>query len=1598
MTQQDDVQKTADKAAEGRSHEQPTHLLSQEPNAAFETVAFLLNRAMREIVEDALDPAEALSESLSALSALNSHSGADTVALVSTAVSDGLEKLVLSHRLQNADTTAALLEPYAPKLARELRVLKARHGLRLVRAGNLDQAQILGTDLLAKAPEWPAAQRLFQEVVQALIDTGAPDRAEALLETVPFEWPQKAELALQIACQNMLQEKVGWRSAVRDAFTRQQATGQDLSWQDDLIGYVSHLLEAERPEDSQWLENHILSRWPEAASGTRGARLDFARTSLSEGKAAIAFAAVTDLLSALAAPDCADIRMDLQPDILALAQGFANLGALRATQTALDLYDAPAAEKAAIELAASTSALLVGDPDGFSDLDRRLGALLAQGDIPAATEPDGTPENALPDTALEDLLTNMTQVETRLLEEGRYDTAIALAATICQHVPEHGYAFRSVAIRHVTASTKQDQSDMPVPLMAHLLENWPFWSAAQRVSVRLARNFLKAGDPDAGLALLNATPHIWLEKELFDVSHALWQAETDQPGWRNAILRILKATARPEAGPARVSDTAGPVENVTALPEPNPAEAVIRPEDRIAGTSRLVVSSLSRMLENGLCDRAHWVARKFGRIDAGVEKAYRSKAGQHLTALVGEGALAEATLLGELLLRDYPDSVRYILPKVAALIQALIDVDDLATAEKLLGQHERKWIEGDRLRIALTARKVLRGDANWKWLIHRIWHDLGSSEYHKPGWIRTQVTKAFLDICDQLCAGGDIDQADQIAVAINRRSPGFNQNYAALLARHADAAFEAGNKALSLRILQSLVQTAEKPELRKAALSIATKLYKAGRGHAILRLLSGISVSWTEAQRLRLQIILARMVQDRTAGRQAFISFLIEKAGRSPLPQGDLAAIVATEITTCFEGLLQTGALEEAWALQAWFVPAVPGLARKLRVKSVEIANVQFKAGQVKKAAGIMHLVCSLHPDWDAGQRVAYRISQRLIQSREIAMAAELMSPLDDIWVSKHLVQLEQMIDGMHWLQQDWSAALSRWWQKFRTSGGLDAARDYLPVRNRMIMIAQGMIEDGDHEAAETTLLELRRNVTGDSEAHMLLARLSELKGDYQRATERWQMAAALAKPSNNQQGRYMLQHGKNSGPLLARANLGLRSARCHLALQLVEQGASRQFIEVVSRITESLGSTSIYQEDRLVLDVLSRYVRFCLSDTHPMPATLDIADQPRRIIMCLDVLKLSDFHLHSRVVFTMSRSLLDRMPDLEIFVVITNERFAVTRPNIGSWIDFDGNDYTYSYAEKTVGDHFGQRFHLIFQRSYGLEGVVNSCKEILDLKPDLIAYAGGHGRYSNDSRIIRHALFPYMPSALFFLGVDNSIDDQVDMILPRGPHELVGDPGAATIRVQTYPTLPDGDERIKTPKEKPLPRYVVSALAGARFDTRMRDLPENDLRTLLQVLDRNPDVVWNFVGADNPAQLVADVPLLQKYVEEERLSVLPVMEINAFREFVTDATLFVQLPGFKGGAGGAGMARRSGVPVLTFANSDASGRQPPETVFEEEDVAGIAGMAARLLADPAEAAAVTQSQFAYAEHIRETSAYGFYDCLVETVRLARERIRHSDV
>ncbi|WP_179381645.1 hypothetical protein [Jannaschia marina] len=634
------------------------------------------------------------------------------------------------------------------------------------------------------------------------------------------------------------------------------------------------------------------------------------------------------------------------------------------------------------------------------------------------------------------------------------------------------------------------------------------------------------------------------------------------------------------------------------------------------------------------------------------------------------------------------------------------------------------------------------------------------------------------------------------------------------------------------------------------------------------------------------------------------------------------------------------------------------------------LAAKRNKAQRQHIARAALQPVLAAWPDYQTAYPLFYKATlQELVQDRESGVDTAVAEAQLEAWWRFFATVRDRLTAST--LGQIWSLTL-RFAQRLQDGGGLE-------LSDRVIAAAFDVPDD-------------------NTAALPLMARACELRGDVESAARHWQLYAAIMNPVSTKSGTIVAKNAKDRA---RRANYGrsqLREMRARLALEHHDAGRIRAFRELAVRVVESLPDQRQLKYSPLFLDVARRYVQEALREDGAFQTPVPRAPgQVRRVVLALDILKVSEVHTHSRVVFTMCRNLLLHDPDLEIDVVVTNERFAVTTPVVSPSFGPGRETALETRARAALGDLYDSRFRLHVHQGSGLEGVVRSTRAILDLGPDLVLYGGGHrGLFSNESRLVRHALYDLVPAVFFYIQANNQVDPKFDMIIARGPHAIEGEPGETCVRVQPYPTIVDlalAEAQSEIDPRKARAKTIVSAITGVRMDVRLSEMTKAEMADFFSILDRVEGSVWHFIGCQDIAAVRAANPEIAKRMDAGRIRLHTVMPFEAFTDLVGNASLFLHLPGFTGGSGGAAVARRGAIPILTFNHSDVSGRQPPDTVFEEDARADFADRAVKLLTDEADWRATAQAQIDHTAWIRETSVQGFHDCLSEAARLGRARL-----
>ncbi len=598
---------------------------------------------------------------------------------------------------------------------------------------------------------------------------------------------------------------------------------------------------------------------------------------------------------------------------------------------------------------------------------------------------------------------------------------------------------------------------------------------------------------------------------------------------------------------------------------------------------------------------------------------------------------------------------------------------------------------------------------------------------------------------------------------------------------------------------------------------------------------------------------------------------------------------------------------------------------------------------------------------------------------------------------SHYILALKKLRPVIQKQTEGWETAMAAWWDLIsRYQTHLEEPTiEHIGTHFRALSRKAGAGTDPD--APRKISASLITHFPEDGRSLNQMAQVWENRKDWRSAANFWQLSAATTKPVTTSNGAWVAENAEEAMRRTNTTLKRLRLARQALAQELYAKGRYREFCELASRAVELLPEHRMMKKEPETLALLKTYVHHALkTDQTELPDPETYSDTPKRIVFCLDVLKVADHYTHSRILFAICRNLMALDPEIETHIVVTNERLTVSTPLLDPAYNLTRDNVIEEMARAALPEYYGTRLHVHFYRNFGLEGLVDTCKSILALKPDVILYGGGHiGLTSNESRAVRHCLYDFIPTAFMFIQVNNEVDEKLDMVIARGPHEILGAPPEDRVRIQPYPTITD-ETLVTDPVIDPAKaesQILLSAVAGVRMDLRMQAQKPEDLKCLFGILDENPGSVWHFVGSRDPQELAASIPLLKERVDAGQIVLHELLPYDVFTQMAENAALYLQLPGFTGGAGGAGIARRAGVPILTFENSDVSGRQPEETVFSEADVAAFVAKANSLLSDPEEWERIARLQIAHSQYLREQAPEGFYDCLAEASRTARSRM-----
>lgn len=437
---------------------------------------------------------------------------------------------------------------------------------------------------------------------------------------------------------------------------------------------------------------------------------------------------------------------------------------------------------------------------------------------------------------------------------------------------------------------------------------------------------------------------------------------------------------------------------------------------------------------------------------------------------------------------------------------------------------------------------------------------------------------------------------------------------------------------------------------------------------------------------------------------------------------------------------------------------------------------------------------------------------------------------------------------------------------------------------------------------------------------HYLLAEGYFRQKRWRESLERWNRTAILT--PRDKSGRLEQIHRK-----IMRCN-------AQIALSELRKGNRIMASEHIALAIET--ADSIKQRADIVEPVVA-IARDALEEQGVQP--LRPLTSPRNIVICLDVIKISALHAHKHVYVSMAAALAARDPRATVTIVATYERQIGWNPSSIAACRPERLEILRAFINEKLPEDLRERIFVQHFSNFGLRGLIETCRSILDMKPDMILYGGGKsGSHSDESLLVRHILHKYVPSGLFLGRADDEVDDSVDVIIPRKEQALQGDPQEALVHPSPYPVFPGIQAAIVPEELAPLERkpHIVSAWADSRLSKVLNGYQNNEINRILDVLDRLPDMQWHVIGVGRSDKILPRHRRFNTFLKKKRIVLHPIQKYTAFYEKVRSASVFLHLPGFTGGGVGASIARNNDVPIICFENSDVAAMQPADYVFPE--------------------------------------------------------------
>lgn len=500
-------------------------------------------------------------------------------------------------------------------------------------------------------------------------------------------------------------------------------------------------------------------------------------------------------------------------------------------------------------------------------------------------------------------------------------------------------------------------------------------------------------------------------------------------------------------------------------------------------------------------------------------------------------------------------------------------------------------------------------------------------------------------------------------------------------------------------------------------------------------------------------------------------------------------------------------------------------------------------------------------------------------------------------------------------------------------------------------------------------------------DVHRLLGEIYFVLEQWEESLRYWFKTATLTKRSEQSMLR----------------RIGLKVMRCNaqLSVQALRQGNKILAAERLAQAIEAIDFSVYVKIRKDMVEAITAYILDEIGKTCPKPAPR--SEKPKRIAIVLDVIKVSQVHTHKHLYLSLAAAMAALDPDITVDLIATFERQLTWNAGCEEYYKPSNHKILEDFIHEVVPEDIASRLKVHYLESFGLRGLIGTCRDILAMNHDIILYGSGkRGFHGNESLLVRHVLYPYTPTGFFFVQSNNEVDGVNDMIIARGRHPIEGEPGDVRIVYQPYPPfpglqaawVPDGHEDGVSSGIR-----IVTAWVGVRLDKTLNAYSEEDIDDILRLLDEVPDAEWHLVGAENGANLLKHHKKFAEYRRKKRIVVHPVLDYPAFYKIAASASLFFQPPGFTGGGGGASIARNNGVPILCFRHSDVAPLQPQDFVFEEDCLTDGVNAALHILKSTEARDYLVGLQSEMMESRRAEAPQKFYDCLVETIAIYNRRL-----